>query len=79
LGGVLNGCVLAIDGLAVKTRCPFKHEVSHRKDYRSRKGGFAIVTMAGSDGRGKFYFATSKHCGPTNDIIAWNASVCAKS
>jgi hypothetical protein len=73
-GGVMDGCVLAVDGMAVKTRCPFKSDVSHRKDYRCRKGGFAIILMAGCDVRGKFYFATSNHCGSTNDIIAWNDS-----
>ena len=55
----MNGCILAIDGLAVKTRCPYKWEVINRKDFRNRKEGFGIVVLAGSDVRGKFYFPTS--------------------
>jgi hypothetical protein len=33
-GGILDGCVLAMDGLAVQTRFPFKTEVPKRKNYR---------------------------------------------
>lgn len=33
-GGILEGCVLAIDGLGVRTRCPYKSEVRAQKDYR---------------------------------------------
>jgi hypothetical protein len=44
--GNMNGCILAIDGLAVKTRCPYKWEVTNRKDFRNRKGGFGIVVLA---------------------------------
>lgn len=73
-GGVLDNCVLAIDGMAVKTICPSVFDVRQRKDYRCRKGGFAIILMAGCDVRGKFFFATSNHSGSTNDIIAWNDS-----
>ena len=70
----MNGCILAIDGLAVKTRCPYKWEVTNRKDFRNRKGGFGIVVLAGSDIRGKFHFANTNHAGSTNDIIAWEES-----
>ena len=73
-GGIMKGAVLAIDGLAVKVRCPKKWECRHRKDYRNRKGGFAIVILAGCDINGRFYFATAKHTGSTNDIIAWEES-----
>jgi hypothetical protein len=43
-GGILDGCVLA-----VQTRCPYKKEVPAQKDYRFRKGGFAVMAIAGCD------------------------------
>ncbi len=33
-GGILDGCVLAMDGFGVATRAPFKSEVEAPKDYR---------------------------------------------
>lgn len=69
--GILDGCILAIDGFAVRTRCPFESEVEFRKDYRFRKGGFAIVTLAGCDVGCSFIVATANHSGSTNDVIAW--------
>jgi len=38
-GGMMDGCVLAIDGFGVTVRCPFANDVERRKDYRFRKGG----------------------------------------
>jgi hypothetical protein len=46
LDGVLEGCVMAVDGIAIKTRQPKRSEVSNINCYRNRKGGFAIVVMA---------------------------------
>ena len=65
---------MAIDGLAVRTRQPYRSEVNATKDYRNRKGGFAIVVMAGCDAKGRFIMATANHSGSTNDIIAWQNS-----
>jgi len=73
-GGILDGCVLAIDGFGVQTRCPFRNEVVAQKDYRFRKGGFAIIVIAGCDVDGRFITALANHSGSTNDIIAWNSS-----
>lgn len=69
--GIFDGCVIAMDGLAVRTRCPFENEVEFRKDYRFRKGGFAIITLAGCDVDCRFIVATANHSGSTNDVIAW--------
>lgn len=77
-GGVLKGCVMAIDGLAVRTRQPFKSEVSNVKAWRCRKGGFAMVVMAGCDVNGRFHMATANHSGSTNDIIVWENSQLAR-
>jgi len=65
---------LAIDGFGVTVRCPFANDVERRKDYRFRKGGFAIIVLAGCDIDGRFISATARHSGSTNDIIAWHDS-----
>jgi hypothetical protein len=72
--GILKGCVMAIDGFGVSTRQPFKYEVDRPRDYRFRKGGFAIVVLAGCDVKARFVSASCNHSGSTNDIIAWNDS-----
>ncbi len=72
-GGILDGCVLAVDGFGVRTQCPYKKEVPAQKDYRFRKGGFAIIAIAGCDVDGQFITASVKHSGSTNDIIAWES------
>jgi len=72
--GILKGCVLAIDGLGVSTRQPFKSEVLRPKEYRFRKGGFALVVLAGCDVDARFICASCNHSGSTNDIIAWGDS-----
>jgi hypothetical protein len=70
-GGILDGCVVAIDGFAVLTRQPYDNEVLYKKDYRYRKGGFAIVVIAGCDVNCRFIVGSCNHSGSTNDIIAW--------
>ena len=73
-GGIMDGCVLAVDGFGVTVRCPFKDDVERQKDYRFRKGGFAIIVLAGCDVNGRFICATARHSGSTNDIVAWQDS-----
>jgi hypothetical protein len=70
-GGIFDGCVVAIDGLAVITQQPVNHEVKYKKDYCYCKGGFAIVVIAGCDSNCCFVVASCKHSDSTNDIIAW--------
>lgn len=70
----MNGCVMAIDGLCVRTRQPYLSEVKDVKSWRCRKGGFALVVLAGSDINGRFIFATADHSGTTNDIVAWETN-----
>ena len=71
---ILTGCIMAMDGIAIKTRAPYKWEVPRVTDYRNRKGGFGIVVLAGCDINCKFIFAVTNHCGSTNDVIAWRDS-----
>jgi hypothetical protein len=77
--GIFDGLVMVMDGMAVRTRAPFENEVSKRKDYRFRKGGFAIIALAGCDADARFISATANHSGSTNDIIAWNNSNLCKA
>ena len=76
-GGVLDGCIMAIDGLAVRVRAPFDREVKYKKCWRCRKGGFALIVMAGCDVRGRFWNVTAKDSGSTHDSQAWNNSTLA--
>ena len=66
--------MLAIDGLAVRTRQPFKTEVKNIKSWCCRKGGWALIVMAGCDASGKFVMAIANNSGSTNDNIAWEMS-----
>ncbi len=60
---------MMMDGLAVQTCSPFENEVLKRKDYRLRKGGFAIIALAGYDADARFILAAANHSGSTNDIL----------
>jgi len=70
-GGILDGCVMAIDGFGVLTRAPYQCEVERPKDYRCRKTGFAIIVLAGCDINGRIISASCDHSGSMNDIIAF--------
>jgi hypothetical protein len=70
-GGTMDGCVSAVDGLVVRTRAPFKHEVANVRDFCNRKGGFAEVVLAGCDIKGRFNMAAANFSGSTHDALAW--------
>jgi hypothetical protein len=69
--GILDGCLLALDGFSVSTHAPYESEVVHPKDYRLRKSGFAIIVLAGCNVNAGFICVSCNHSGSTNDIIAW--------
>ena len=71
LGGILDGCVMAMDGFGVLTCAPYETEVVQPKDYRYRKSGFAIIVLAGCDANAHFISASCDHSGSTNHIIVW--------
>lgn len=73
-GGIMSGCVAAIDGLIIKTRAPTTTEVKAPKHYRSRKGGFGVLVLAGCDVKGKFVFAAPNYSASTHDSPAWEAT-----
>jgi hypothetical protein len=70
-GGLIDGCVLAIDGFGMCTHCPYKTEVIRQKDCWFRKGSFAFIMIVGCDIDGRFITAQENHSGSTNNIIAW--------
>ena len=72
--GIMAGCVAAVDGVIIKTREPTEQEVKTSKHYRSRKGGFGVLVMAGCDVNGKFVFASSNFSGSTHDSLALEAT-----
>jgi len=70
----MSGCVLAFDGLVIRTRAPHRREVKYVKSWRTRKGGFAVVVMAGCDVNGRFWSVTANDSGSTHDSESWNNS-----
>jgi hypothetical protein len=74
-GGIFNGCVVVIDGLAALTQQPYDKEVKYKKDYHCRKEGFAIIVIAGCGVNCHFIVAICKHSGSTNTLLRgsrWN-------
>jgi hypothetical protein len=69
--GILDGCMLALDGFSVSTRAPYESKVVHPKDNCFRKSGFTISVLAGCDVNAHFISASCSFNGSTNDIIAW--------
>ncbi len=72
--GIIDGCVMAIDGIGIWTHQPFDWEVPYPKDYHFRKGGFAIIALAGSNANARFIAVSCDHSISTNNIIAWQAT-----
>jgi hypothetical protein len=72
--GILQQCVMAIDGWVCETCSPTDAESNDPKSYFNRKGFFGIVCLAGCDSRTKFHMFSSTSAGSTNDVIAWRAS-----
>jgi hypothetical protein len=66
---LFDGLVMVMDGFAVPMR----------KNYRFRKGGFAIIALVGCDAEARLISAIANHSGSTNDIIAWNYSKLCKA
>ena len=69
--GRMKGCVMAMDGWVMKTRCPNLSEVTNQICYRNRKGVWGLVVFAGCDHKCRFTMFSVKCPGSTNDCIAW--------
>jgi hypothetical protein len=73
--GRMTGCVLAVDGIVIRTRAPIFHkEVDNVGCFYNRKGFYGLVVMAGCDSNLKFHFWSAKSPGSTHDCIAWEYS-----
>ena len=72
--GRMKGCVMAMDGWVMKTRCPTVHEVRNQICYRNRKGVWGMVIFAGCDHKCRFTMFSAKCPGSTNDCIAWEVT-----
>lgn len=64
-------CVGCLDGLAVKIIQPSSRECPNVRDYRNRKGFYAVVVEAICDSRRKFLFFACQWPGSTHDSAAF--------
>lgn len=72
-----NGCIMAVDGIIIRTRCPYLSEVENTQVYFNRKHIYGVVVMAGCDADCKFIMFSSTSPGSTHDAMAWlKTSVC---
>lgn len=72
--GLLKGCVGAVDGLLIRTRCPYKREHPRGKLFRNRKSAFGIIALGIADPNGKFLSFCADWSGSTHDATAWATS-----
>ena len=70
-GGTLDGCIGALDGMAVKITKPSKKDASNALSYLNRKGYFSINLQAIADGNRKFLMARMATARGTHDSLAW--------
>ena len=70
----MKGCVIALDGWVLRTRCPTKKETKHIVSHRNRKGFWGMVVFAGCDAELRFLSVSSRFPGATNDSLAWDLS-----
>lgn len=72
-GSYINGIVGAVDGIAIKIRCP-SGDVENPGSYYNRKGFYALIVQAVCDARRRFISVHAKSEGSTPDSVAWNMS-----
>ena len=77
-GGSLEGCVLAVDGIAIKIQKPTSLDTSNPNQFYCRKGFHALNVQAGCDARLRFRIASIEHVGSTHDSLAWSCTAAAK-
>ena len=68
--GRIQGCIMAIAGLVLRTRCPTKSEVLNQMAFRNRRGMFGLVVFAGCDHKCRFRMFSPKFAGATNDRLS---------
>jgi hypothetical protein len=73
--GVLQGCVGAIDGLLIKTKCPGKQETNKPRDYKSgHYKRYGLNAQVVCDRKLRIIFASIMCPGKTNDVNAYRHS-----
>jgi hypothetical protein len=72
--GIMQNCVGAIDGLLIRTRCPYKSEHSDGASFRNRKKCFGILALGVADVQGRFLSFAVKWTGSTHDSTALQTS-----
>ena len=73
-GGVMKGCLGALDGLAVKIKEPSLFDCPNPTSYRNRKGFFAVLVQAICDSKRLFTFASVECQGSCHDSTAFDAT-----
>jgi hypothetical protein len=73
-GGLLAGCVGAVDGLAVRIKKPTLKDCKNPKAYYNRKGFFSMNLQAVCDKSRRFMFGSLRCAGSTHDSTAWAVS-----
>lgn len=73
--GHFRFCVGAMDGLILRSRCPYESEVQFPKSYVNRKGCFGVLCLAVADLRGRFLSFSCNWSGSTHDSLAYSTSV----
>ena len=77
-GGVIQGCLSALDGLAVKIREPTLRDCQNPASYKNRKVFFAVLVQAMCDSKRLFTFASVEAQGSCHDSTAFNATSFAR-
>jgi hypothetical protein len=71
-GGVINGCIRALDGWIVKINKPMKSDgVSNPKSFYSRKGFYGISVQAIVDSKKRILFRSNESRGGEHDSLAF--------
>jgi hypothetical protein len=73
-GGIMKGCLSALDSLAVKIKEPHLSECENPSAYKNRKGFFAIVVQAMCDVNILFTFVSVNSQGSCHDSTAFQTS-----
>jgi hypothetical protein len=73
--GIFKKCVGAIDGLAIKIKCPRRNEVINQSHYYSgSKKIYCMNMQAVCDSDCKFTLVSCRHVGSTNDGVSFRTS-----
>ena len=73
-GGVVRGCVGALDGMVVRIIKPSKKDTDNVQDFRNRKGCYAFVLQGICDAKRRFIYGSVKCYGNTHDSQAFKMS-----